>query len=109
MSLEDGIRDRRWSLETDPNLAVALPGLVRQRLGRVVRRGLRGNARGRMRQRRTAPGGYHQVDAGELIGGVGLRVAEPLVLVHLLPRGGLMRKLQIKIGLHLANRLIESY
>ena len=35
-----------------------------------------------MRQRRTAPGGYHQVDAGRLIRVVGLRVAEPLVLYN---------------------------
>lgn len=71
MSPCSGVGDRRWSLAMDPNLAMERPGLTRRRLGRAARRGLRESARDRSRQRRTAPGGYHQVDAGQADQGSG--------------------------------------
>ena len=76
MSPCSGAGDRRWSLAMDPNLAMERPGLTRRRPGRAARKGLRESARGRMRQRRTAPAGTTKLMQARLIRVEGLRVAE---------------------------------
>ena len=76
MSPSSGVGDRRWSLATDPNLTMERLELTRRRLGQAARRGRRESARGRMRQRRTAPAGTTKLMQARLIRVEGLRVAE---------------------------------
>ena len=76
MSPRSGVGDRRWSLETDPNLAMALPGLTRRGLVElrveVVER-LRGVKCARGEQRRV---NTTKLIQARLIRVEGLRVAE---------------------------------